>query len=71
MALSGGDTRTLDQVKETIRQCKKQKSDVSMARALLRFGNIAREAHVWLRAEYPQHADITHQQGWTHGRERA
>lgn len=68
MALCGGQTRTLDDVKEAIRLCKKQRSDVTMARTMLRFGNMVREAHEWLRTEYPQHADVKHQQGWTHGR---
>jgi hypothetical protein len=68
MALCGGQTRTIDQVKACIKLAKKTKADVAMARAMLRVGNVSVESRAWLKAEYPQHADIVHVLGWTDGR---
>jgi purine nucleoside permease len=69
MALVPGKTQTLEDVKNTIAMRKRYKQDpAKMAHMLLRFGNLERQAHEWLRVEFPQHANVQHQQGWTSGR---
>lgn len=44
---------TLASVKETIEECRKQHSDVSMARLMLRHGRLTSAARDYLRSEYP------------------
>lgn len=49
----GIPAQSLTQVKQTIEQCRRQKSDANMARLLLRHGRITENARNWLEREYP------------------
>lgn len=51
---AGIPLRTLAQVKACIAECRKQKSDKTMARLMLNAGRITDEARAWLATEYPQ-----------------
>lgn len=51
---AGIPLRTLVDVQTCIRQCRRQKSDKTMARLMLNHGRLTDEARVWLSAEYPQ-----------------
>jgi hypothetical protein len=46
--------RTLDQVRKGLEQCKKQKSDKTMARLMLNHGRLTDEARAFVAREYPQ-----------------
>jgi hypothetical protein len=46
--------RTLSDVQETIRLCKRTNADKAMANAMLKHGRITDEARAWLASEYPQ-----------------
>ena len=51
---AGVPQRTLHQVQACIRQCRKQKSDKTMARLMLNAGRLTDESLEWLAVEYPQ-----------------
>lgn len=46
--------RTLAQVQACIAKCRKQKSEKTMARLMLKAGRMTDEARAWLQQEYPQ-----------------
>lgn len=48
-----GPGRSLEQVRKALAACKKQGSDVTMARMMLRFGRMTPEARTWVAKEYP------------------
>jgi hypothetical protein len=50
---AGIPLRTLEQIQDCIAQCRKQKSDKTMARLMLKAGRMTDEARAWLAAEYP------------------
>jgi hypothetical protein len=52
-ARRGMPGRTLAQVQECIAKCRRQKSDMSMARLMLRVGRLQPDARAWLEKEYP------------------
>jgi hypothetical protein len=51
---AGIPLRTLEQVQKCISQCRRQKSDKTMARLMLNAGRMTDEARTWLSGEYPQ-----------------
>lgn len=51
---AGVPLRTLDQVKACIAKCRRQNSDKTMARLMLKTGRMTDQARAWLSAEYPQ-----------------
>ena len=46
--------KTLIEVQSTLAECKKRKSDASMARLFINHGWVTDEARNWLSQEYPQ-----------------
>ena len=46
--------RTLEQTREALRQAKKNKADISVARLMLRHGRLTDEARAYVAATYPK-----------------
>jgi hypothetical protein len=51
---AGIPLRTLEQVRDTLVQCKRQKSDATMARLMLKAGRLTDDARAWIAENYPQ-----------------
>ena len=46
--------RTLDQVKDSLAQARKNKREAELARLMLRYGRLTDEAREYVAREYPQ-----------------
>ena len=46
--------RTLDQVKDSLAQARKNKREAELARIMLRYGRLTDEAREYVAREYPQ-----------------
>jgi hypothetical protein len=47
------DTRTLEQVTAALKQAKKTKADLAMAKLMLKFGDLTDEARSFIEDQYP------------------